>query len=73
MSLIETLAAMDDAQVRTMLSGMKPEEIERIRWDWRTYARAKQLPPDGDWSGWLILTGRGAGKPTGGSHLQAMR
>jgi phage terminase large subunit-like protein len=29
---------------------------------WREIARAKQLPPDGDWRIWLILAGRGFGK-----------
>ena len=29
---------------------------------WRARARLSQLPPDGDWRIWLILTGRGWGK-----------
>lgn len=29
---------------------------------WRTFARPKQLPPEGDWQIWLILAGRGFGK-----------
>lgn len=73
MSIIETLAGLPDDQVRTMLSGMTPEELERVRWDWRTYARPKQLPPDGDWSGWMILAGRGAGKTrTGAEWVRSM-
>lgn len=73
MSIIETLAALPDDQVRAMLSGMTPEEIERLRWDWRTYARPKQLPPEGDWSGWMILAGRGAGKTrTGAEWVRSM-
>lgn len=31
-------------------------------WDWRVNARPNQLPPKGDWFGWLILAGRGYGK-----------
>ena len=30
--------------------------------DWRAIARPEQLPPPGDWSAWLFLGGRGAGK-----------
>lgn len=30
--------------------------------DWRSIARPNQLPPEGDWRVWLILTGRGWGK-----------
>ena len=29
---------------------------------WRSKARASQLPPPGDWNGWLIMSGRGFGK-----------
>jgi phage terminase large subunit-like protein len=29
---------------------------------WRSRARASQLPPDGDWLVWLIMSGRGWGK-----------
>ena len=29
---------------------------------WHTVARANQLPPDGDWTVWLLLAGRGFGK-----------
>jgi phage terminase large subunit-like protein len=29
---------------------------------WRSRARASQLPPEGDWLVWLLLTGRGWGK-----------
>lgn len=29
---------------------------------WRAKARPKQLPPEGDWLGWLLMAGRGFGK-----------
>jgi phage terminase large subunit-like protein len=29
---------------------------------WRVSARPSQLPPDGDWLGWLVMAGRGFGK-----------
>ena len=29
---------------------------------WHTEAREDQLPPDGDWNIWLIMSGRGWGK-----------
>lgn len=35
---------------------------------WRTKARPEQLPPEGDWQGWLFLAGRGAGKTRAGSE-----
>lgn len=36
--------------------------------DWRSIARPEQLPPPGDWSTWLILAGRGAGKTRTGAE-----
>lgn len=34
---------------------------------WRAKARASQLPPTGDWLGWLLMAGRGFGKTRAGS------
>jgi predicted phage terminase large subunit-like protein len=34
---------------------------------WRAKARPSQLPPPGDWLGWLILAGRGFGKTRAGA------
>jgi phage terminase large subunit-like protein len=36
--------------------------------DWRSIARPEQLPPAGDWSAWLYLGGRGAGKTRAGAE-----
>ena len=35
---------------------------------WRDIAREKQLPPDGDWLIWLLMTGRGFGKTRSGAE-----
>jgi phage terminase large subunit-like protein len=35
---------------------------------WHTEAREDQLPPDGDWNIWLIMSGRGWGKSRTGSE-----
>ena len=29
---------------------------------WHSKARPEQLPPPGDWNGWLLMAGRGFGK-----------
>ena len=26
---------------------------------WRAKARPRELPPEGDWNGWLLMAGRG--------------
>jgi phage terminase large subunit-like protein len=36
--------------------------------NWRLKARPSQLPSAGDWSGWLVLAGRGFGKTWLGSN-----
>ena len=36
--------------------------------DWPSIARREQLAPPGDWSTWLILAGRGAGKTRSGAE-----
>ena len=36
--------------------------------DWRAIARPEQLPPPGDWTIWLYLGGRGAGKTRAGAE-----
>jgi phage terminase large subunit-like protein len=35
---------------------------------WRARARPSQLPPPGDWNGWLVMAGRGFGKTRTGSE-----
>src|SRR3974390_1683657 len=41
---------------------------DALETDWQTVARPEQLPPPGDWSTWIILAGRGAGKTRSGAE-----
>jgi phage terminase large subunit-like protein len=41
---------------------------EALRNDWAVHARPEQLAPPGDWSVWLILSGRGWGKTRTGAE-----
>jgi phage terminase large subunit-like protein len=43
-------------------------EQERLRDDWALWARPDQMPPAGDWTTWLLLGGRGAGKTRAGAE-----
>lgn len=47
---------------------MSTAERERLRDDWLLWARPDQLPPAGDWTTWLLLGGRGAGKTRAGAE-----
>jgi predicted phage terminase large subunit-like protein len=50
---------------------IKPiEEVVKDKYNWRlpANARAKQIAPEGDWTNWLILAGRGFGKTRTGAE-----
>jgi len=41
---------------------------KQLRYSWNLWAREKQTLPDGDWTTWLILAGRGFGKTRAGAE-----
>ncbi len=43
-------------------------EVEFVATDWTAWSRPDQLPPEGDWTTWLVLGGRGAGKTRAGAE-----
>jgi phage terminase large subunit-like protein len=52
---------------------LTPREARRLRYDFKVWAREDQLPPEraqggGDWTIWLMLGGRGAGKTRAGAE-----
>lgn len=55
-------------RVERMLKNLNKEEQETLLDDWAFWARPDQAPPDGDWTTWLILGGRGAGKTRAGAE-----
>jgi phage terminase large subunit-like protein len=56
---------VSSAEERTQLYGLfkTPELLEFLKIRWPFFVRSSQLPPSGSWSNWLILTGRGVGRP----------
>jgi phage terminase large subunit-like protein len=50
------------------LRALSREELTDLLFDWKHRARIEQLPPEGDWSIWLYLGGRGAGKTRSGAE-----
>lgn len=61
-SVAMRVAAMEPEARKEFLSGYSAEQLEALKWDWRFWARPKQLAPKGDWRRWLVLAGRGFGK-----------
>lgn len=56
-----------------MLGGLSDEDIARLLFDWRFWARPAQLAPSGRWRVWLILAGRGFGKTRAGAEWVRQR
>jgi len=58
------LATLPPEKLHEMLHRMTAEELIALRYDWATWARPEQLPPDerDDWDTFLFLAGRGSGK-----------
>ncbi len=56
-------------QIEKFVDDLSNEELEHIHYDWTLWARDDQLPPHyKDWTTWLILGGRGAGKTRAGAE-----
>jgi predicted phage terminase large subunit-like protein len=50
------------------LRGLTAREARAALAHWPSWARPEQLPPEGDWTTWLFLGGRGAGKTRAGAE-----
>jgi phage terminase large subunit-like protein len=72
-SVAERIAALPVEQRRAALKQFSDKELSELLHDWRGFlARPDQIEPEGDWSIWLILAGRGWGKTrTGAEWIKA--
>jgi phage terminase large subunit-like protein len=65
----EFLAALPAAERVKQLDRLSDRELAALEGRWAYWARAAQLPPEGDdWRTWLILAGRGFGKTRAGAE-----
>ena len=67
-ALIGSLEGLDPDERAAFLAELPPETLAWLAREWMFQARDEQLPPDGDWTVWLILGGRGAGKTRAGAE-----
>jgi phage terminase large subunit-like protein len=75
LSLAELLALLPASERKAHLASLTDAQALELLWDWRFWARPKQLPPLGDWATWIIRAGRGFGKTRSGGgwvHERAM-
>jgi phage terminase large subunit-like protein len=69
LSPAERLAMADDPEKWIAENfGDDQEAIARTFYDWRFWARPNQIQPEGKWSTWLIMSGRGYGKTRVGAE-----
>lgn len=61
-SLAERVATLPPNEKAAFLRTLKPGELGALDYDWPFWARPEQLAPDGEWTHWGIVWGRGAGK-----------
>lgn len=62
------LALLPERDREALLSSLTEEQAQELLWDWRFWARPEQMAPDGDWSTWVALAGRGFGKTEAGAQ-----
>lgn len=70
------LASLPERDRTKILLDLSEERARHLLYDWRFWARPKQLPPPGEWSTWVVRAGRGFGKTRAGSgwfHERAMQ
>lgn len=51
-----------------LIRSLTKEQAEALLYEWRFWARPNQLAPEGNWSTWLALAGRGFGKTETGAQ-----
>lgn len=52
----------------SLAAKLADSELSEIAFNWPIWAMPHQLPPEGDWTTWLLLGGRGAGKTRAGAE-----
>lgn len=68
LSLLERLVSLPSASRDLVLEALPDADRLELLRSWRWTARPSQLAPDGGWSQWLILAGRGFGKTRAGAE-----
>ena len=64
----QILAGLSDEEQEEFYNSLSLEAKANLKYKWDFWARPNQLEPEGDWTTWLILAGRGFGKTRTGSE-----
>jgi phage terminase large subunit-like protein len=68
LSPAQILASLSEEEQEEFMNQLSPEAKAELKYKWDFWARPNQLEPDGDWTTWLILAGRGFGKTRVGAE-----
>ena len=67
-STLNLLLSLPDAEREKILEELGDEKRAELWWDWGFWSRPDQIPPEGDWSVWVLMAGRGSGKTRAGAE-----
>lgn len=67
-SAAQKLAYLQGEEKQQILESLSVAEQEALQEHWPFWARPEQLTPEGQWSVWLFMAGRGAGKTRAGAE-----
>ena len=68
MALDETARVLSADDIYAAIANASRLPYARLLDNWPLWARSEQLPPPGDWTTWLYMGGRGAGKTRAGAE-----
>lgn len=60
------MASLPIEERTRILSGLTENQLHELLKDWRFWGRENQIAPEGNWSTWIALAGRGFGKTEAG-------
>ena len=66
--MLNSLASLAAEKRQLFVDGLTREERAVLAFHWPAWARPSQLAPPGDWSFWMLMGGRGAGKTRAGAE-----
>ena len=62
------IGCAERGELEDLIAGLDRASLDMLAHDWTLWARDDQLPPEGGWTLWLVLGGRGAGKTRAGAE-----
>lgn len=68
LSPAQILAGLPEEEREEYMNSLSQSAKAALKYNWKFWARPNQLQPEGNWTTWLILAGRGFGKTRTGAE-----